>query len=191
MCFKDLGSDPSITEIKEASVKEATVKGEDNKSAHNRPIWQQNLVKFFKSLSTPSHKCTLSLFLWHFNPMLCAFITLPHISLCNFLGCCRNNASAVLLDNNSDLSLFLLLQVTVHKSWCDKFYTVSLVDKAHHSQCLILSAKAPSGMAFFRKLSMDFSNAARCGKHCTPVTTQSSVSILRQLTLLTFGVCWI
>ena len=68
---------------------------------------------------------------------------------------------------------------------------MSLVDRAHHSQCLILSAKAPSGMAFFRKLSMDFSNAARCGKHCTPVTTQSSVSILRQLTVLTFGVCWI
>lgn len=61
---------------------------------------------------------------------------------------------------------------------------MSLADRAHHSQCLILSAKAPSGMAFFRKLSMDFSNAARCGKHCTPVTTQSSVSISRQLTLL-------
>ena len=52
MCFKDLGSDPSITEIKEATVKEATVKGEENKSAHNRPIWQQNLVKFFKHLHT-------------------------------------------------------------------------------------------------------------------------------------------
>jgi len=30
----------------------------------------------------------------------------------------------------------------------------------------MLSENAGSGIAFFRKLSIDFSRAARCGKHC-------------------------
>lgn len=37
-----------------------------------------------------------------------------------------------------------------------------------HSPCLMLSANAGSGMAFFKKLSMDFRRAALCGKHCRP-----------------------
>lgn len=37
-----------------------------------------------------------------------------------------------------------------------------------HSPCLMLSANAGSGMAFFKKLSMDFRRAALCGKHWRP-----------------------
>lgn len=85
------------------------VKGEENKCSSQQTNLATKPMCFLNH--THLHLHTNALSLWHFNQMLCAFITiLPHISLCNFLGCCRNNASAVLLDNNSDLSLFLLLQ---------------------------------------------------------------------------------
>lgn len=40
-------------------------------------------------------------------------------------------------------------------------------------QCLILSEKELSGMAFFKKFNMDFKSAALCGKHCTPEIKES------------------
>ena len=34
--------------------------------------------------------------------------------------------------------------------------------------CLMESEKAGSGMAFFKKVNIDLSKAARWGRHCTP-----------------------
>jgi len=44
--------------------------------------------------------------------------------------------------------------------------TIRAQNAGYDLQCLMLSANAGSGIAFFRKFSIDFSRAARCGKHC-------------------------
>lgn len=43
-----------------------------------------------------------------------------------------------------------------------------------HLRCRMLSEKAGSGMAFFRKFSMDFNKAALCGKQVTPRTAKNN-----------------
>ena len=47
-----------------------------------------------------------------------------------------------------------------------------------HLQCLMLSEKDGSGMAFFRKFNMDFSRAALWGKHCTPTNITHQVKFI-------------
>ena len=61
--------------------------------------------------------------------------------------------------------------------WTCAFYTeLSRQLLCIQLPCLILSENAGSGIAFFKKFSMDLSNAALCGKHCAPVQTIKSSS---------------
>lgn len=45
---------------------------------------------------------------------------------------------------------------------------IMLYCRDKYLQCRILSEKAGSGMAFFKKFNIDFSRAALCAKHWTP-----------------------
>ena len=149
MCFNDDGKDPSIT----------------NHNTYNKALWQWHfeLLRLCRQHRRIIANCLQQRNYFRQN-LLTRTTATKQVAYWNSIV--QQMKYQQLLFCLCIYSISILL--TMGCQWCSK--AQNLIAKISNIQWRMLSEKAESGTAFFRKFSIDLSSAARCAMHWRPAS---------------------